>query len=231
MKDEQLARTMREIIDMTEQERSNKFRADMENALHQDRSLTMIAQTIWELAKAYADARVAQECKVLDEVVTLLHQTIANRNVEIDELKSESKYWKDRWEAGNKFQDAAFNSEIENYHEVKRLNAEIKRLRGALMWLKVNRTPDRAMIEVFIDKALSPAPVTDASKWISVNKSLPERGQAVLVCMKSGAITIAYLKLNIQVWQVFGDLNASFDPFDEIHHWMPLPLQPEPREN
>ena len=85
-----------------------------------------------ECAKAYADARVAQECKVLDETVTLLHQTIANRNVEIAELKAESKYWNERWEAGNKFQDAAFNSEIENYHEVKRLNAEIKRLRDGV---------------------------------------------------------------------------------------------------
>jgi len=181
MKDEQLARTMREIIDMASR------------TMFKEAGCTNEAVN---LAKAYADARESKE---------------------IAELKADNKRW------CSDFYKIKF--------ELETAEAEIKRLRGALMWLKVNRTPDRAMIEVFIDKALSPAPVTDASKWISVNKSLPERGQAVLVCMKSGAITIAYLKLNIQVWQVFGDLNASFDPFDEIHHWMPLPLQPEPREN
>jgi hypothetical protein len=95
-----------------------------------------------ECAKSYADAR---ESKV------------------IAELKAESKYWKDRWEAGNKSHDAEFSSIIAQNAENKRLNAEIKRLRDALIWLKVNRTPDRAMIEVFIDKAISPAPVTETT--------------------------------------------------------------------
>ena len=121
-------------------------------------------RAIVDLAKTYADAKVADEIKVLDETVTLLHQTIANRNVEIAELKAESKYWKDRWEAQNKANDAEFSSIIAQNAENKRLNAEVERLRDALMWLKVNRTPDRAMIEVFIDKAISPAPVTEGPK-------------------------------------------------------------------
>ena len=120
----------------------------------------------------YADARVAQECKVLDEVVTLLHQTIANRNVEIAELKAESKYWNERWEAGNKLQDAAFNSEIENYHEVKRLNAEIKRLTGALERVMRHHIDEsistldnylemKDIARVAWKASISPAPVTE----------------------------------------------------------------------
>ena len=129
-----------------------------------------LKQRILVAAKAYADARVAQECKVLDEVVTLLHQTIANRNVEIAELKAESKYWNERWEAGNKFQDAAFNSEIENYHEVKRLNAEIKRLRDGIqkvadhLWVREPRNMSwlelRDQVSI-LHGLLSPAPVTE----------------------------------------------------------------------
>lgn len=48
--------------------------------------------------------------------------------------------------------------------ELETAEAEIKRLRESLLWLKVNRTPDRAMIEAFIDKAISPAPVTEGTK-------------------------------------------------------------------
>lgn len=128
---------------MTEQELRDKLISVAPSAVYANESEI---QAIVDLAKAYAEARQSKE---------------------IAELKAESKYWNERWEAGNKLQDAAFNSEIENYHEVKRLNAEIKRLRDALIWLKVNRTPDRAMIEVFIDKAISPAPVTEGPKEVS----------------------------------------------------------------
>jgi hypothetical protein len=127
---------------------------------------------VFDEIKSYADARVAQECKVLDEVVTLLHQTIASRNTEIAELKAESKYWNERWEAGNKFQDAAFNSEIENYHEVKRLNAEIKRLRDGIqkvadhLWVREPRNMSwlelRGQVSI-LHGLLSPAPVTETT--------------------------------------------------------------------
>ena len=76
-----------------------------------------------ECAKAYADARVAQECKVLDETVTLLHQTIADRNVAIAELK------------------ASLNTAQQMYTDllagttdaINAKDAEIKRLRDALI--------------------------------------------------------------------------------------------------
>ena len=70
---------------MTEQELRDKLISVAPSAVYANESEI---QAIVDLAKAYADARVAQECKVLDEVVTLLHQTIANRNVEITELKA-----------------------------------------------------------------------------------------------------------------------------------------------
>ena len=94
------------------------------------------------LAKAYADARESKE---------------------IAELKAESKYWNERWEAGNKLQDAAFNSEIENYHEVKRLNAEIKRLRDGIAELRDWDYPNQMHIEK-CNALLSPAPVTEGPK-------------------------------------------------------------------
>ena len=84
---------------MTEQElRDNEFRADMENALHQNRSLTMIAQTIWELAKAYADARESKEiaelkadnarwCKDFYKIKFELETATANR----DKLEAEKR--------------------------------------------------------------------------------------------------------------------------------------------
>lgn len=103
----------------------------------------------------------------------------ARESKEIAELKAESKYWNERWEAGNKLQDAAFNSEIENYHEVKRLNAEIKRLRDFTE--KCHKSPEKLVQVVwFADGsfdycdlvplqdaaaiALSPAPVTEGPK-------------------------------------------------------------------
>ena len=107
------------------------------------------------LAKAYADARESKE---------------------IAELKAESKYWNERWEAGNKLQDAAFNSEIENYHEVKRLNAEIKRLRDGIKkgFEKLAEIPYCSVLRTIFDNAkgvqndleslLSPAPVTEGPK-------------------------------------------------------------------
>ena len=112
MKDEQLARTMREIIDMASR------------TMFKEAGCTNEAVN---LAKAYADARESKE---------------------IAELKADNKRW------CSDFYKIKF--------ELETAEAEIKRLRGALMWLKVNRTPDRAMIEVFIDKALSPAPVTES---------------------------------------------------------------------
>jgi len=41
--------------------------------------------------------------------------------------------------------------------DIRDIKAENKRLRDALIWLKENRSPDRAMIETFIDHTLSPA--------------------------------------------------------------------------
>ncbi len=82
---------------------------------------------------------------------------------ESNELKAEIKYWNERWEAGNKLQDAAFNSEIENYHEVKRLNAEIKRLRDGIAELRDWDYPNQMHIEK-CNALLSPAPVTEGPK-------------------------------------------------------------------
>ena len=104
------------------------------------------------LAKAYADARESKE---------------------IAELKAESKYWNERWEAGNKLQDAAFNSEIENYHEVKRLNAEIKRLRDGIAELRDWDYPNQTHIEK-CNALLSPAPVTEGKSHGEAITSKPK---------------------------------------------------------
>lgn len=71
---------------MNEHELSNKFRADMENALHQNRSLTMIAQTIWELTKSYADARESKEIAELinDHGQALKDLNTANELLQLD---------------------------------------------------------------------------------------------------------------------------------------------------
>ena len=138
---------------MTEQELRDKLISVAPSAVYANESEI---QAIVDLAKAYAEARQSKE---------------------IAELKAESKYWHDRWEAGNKFQDAAFNSEIENYHEVKRLNAEIKRLRDGIQKVaKVQRdilrceldegmhSPAKRIRECVaedLEKLLSPAPVTE----------------------------------------------------------------------
>ena len=84
----------------------------------------------------------------------------ARESKEIAELKAESKYWNERWEAGNKLQDAAFNSEIENYHEVKRLNAEIKRLRDCIE-SEIECVHFNPIIVARLRSHLSPAPVTE----------------------------------------------------------------------
>ena len=113
----------------------------------------------------------------------------ARESKEIAELKAESKYWNERWEAGNKLQDAAFNSEIENYHEVKRLNAEIKRLRDFTE--KCHKSPEKLVQVVwFADGsfdycdlvplqdaaaiALSPAPVTYQPDILTKILALPD---------------------------------------------------------
>ena len=135
---------------------------------------------VFDQIKAYVDARVAETKDQGNEFIEQrnsfvktnreLRSQVAAKDTEIAELKTESKYWNERWEAGNKLQDAAFNSEIENYHEVKRLNAEIKRLRDGIqkvadhLWVREPRNMSwlelRDQVSI-LHGLLSPAPVTE----------------------------------------------------------------------
>ena len=157
-----------------------------------------------ECAKAYADARESKEIaelrdqlrietdlkKVYSKACVESGKVIEARDTEIAELKAESKYWNERWEAGNKFQDAAFKSEIENYHEVKRLNAEIKRLRDALervmrhhidesMSILDNYLEMKDIARVAWKASISPAPVTETTTEFRL-RNLPQDTTNVL---------------------------------------------------
>lgn len=80
----------------------------------------------------------------------------ARESKEIAELKQ----WQD--------EAIRLTSEVQKMYAIElEQQSEIKRLRDALLWLKETRTPDREMIEVFIEKTLSPAPVTDDKFSIS----------------------------------------------------------------
>ena len=103
-----------------------------------------------ECAKAYADARVAQECKVLDEVVTLLHQTIANRNVEIVELKAILS------QAQQMYTDLL----VGTTDAIAAKEAEIKRLRDAIQ-SEIKCFEFNPIIIARLESYLSPAPVTE----------------------------------------------------------------------
>ncbi len=71
-------------------------------------------------------------------------------------------------------------------------------------------------------------------KWISVDDSQPKDGEAVMVHLSSGWITLAYKKKPIyrgtQVivnWQCFGDMEKVTELSDNtITHWQPLPSPP-----
>ncbi len=155
---------------MNERElRDNEFRADMENALHQNRSLTMIAQTIWELAKAYADARVAETIEGWKITREHLQNQVSAKDTEIAELKAQIRNYELRIDS-----DAV---ELDKrYSERTELNAEIKRLRDGIQkgFEKLAEIPYCSVLRTIFDNAngvqngleslLSPAPVTEGPK-------------------------------------------------------------------
>ena len=109
---------------MTEQElRDNKFRADVENALHQNRSLTMIEHTIWEMTKAYADERESKSANKVAEIRRLckafLYDLPCSHNVAV---------------IGDFLDAYADNKILDEFKKtvVAAKDAEIKRLRDAL---------------------------------------------------------------------------------------------------
>ena len=158
---------------MNERElRDNEFRADMENALHQNRSLTMIAQTIWELAKAYADARVAETIEGWKITREHLQNQVSAKDTEIAELKAQVEGLKTDMQHSRLIEAA----QVKESNELK---AEIKRLRDFTE--KCHKSPEKLVQVVwFADGsfdywdlvplqdaaaiALSPAPVTEGPK-------------------------------------------------------------------
>lgn len=66
-------------------------------------------------------------------------------------------------------------------------------------------------------------------KWISIDNRLPLPGQAVLVALYSGIVTVAYRKTinGKKTWQLYGPIQDICDiDNDYITHWMPLPKSP-----
>lgn len=115
---------------------------------------------VFDEIKSYADARVAQECKVLDEVVTLLHQTIASRNTEIAELKASLS------QAQQMYTDLL----VGTTDAIAAKDAEIKRLRDGIqkvadhLWVREPRNMSwlelRGQVSI-LHGLLSPAPITE----------------------------------------------------------------------
>ncbi len=167
---------------MNERElRDNEFRADMENALHQNRSLTMIAQTIWELAKAYADARESKASNKVAEIRRLckafLYDLPCSHNVAVigdfldayadnkilDEFKKKVVAAKDTEIAELKAQIRNYELRIDSdaveldkrYSERTELNAEIKRLRDGIQkgFEKLAEIPYCSVLRTIFDNA------------------------------------------------------------------------------
>ena len=167
---------------MNERElRDNEFRADMENALHQNRSLTMIAQTIWELAKAYADARESKSANKIAEIRRLckafLYDLPCSHNVAvigdfldayadnkiIDEFKKTVVAAKDTEIAELKAQVEGLKTDMQHSRlieaaqvkESNELNAEIKRLRDGIKkgFEKLAEIPYCSVLRTIFDNA------------------------------------------------------------------------------
>jgi predicted nuclease with TOPRIM domain len=121
---------------------------------------------IGDFLDAYADNKIIDEFK--KTVVAAKDTEIAELKAQVEGLTTKCLDWKHESRELRAENRRLLNlhddkdNEITGYKvEVFQLKSEIKRLRDALIWLKDNRSPDRAMIEVFIDKALSPAPVME----------------------------------------------------------------------
>lgn len=68
-------------------------------------------------------------------------------------------------------------------------------------------------------------------EWISVKDRLPEEGLAVLVCLTSEFITVAYRsRENLKkIWQLYGPVSDILDLKNEsVNYWAPLPEPPKP---
>ncbi|WP_286777097.1 DUF551 domain-containing protein [Sphingobacterium sp. UBA2074] len=66
--------------------------------------------------------------------------------------------------------------------------------------------------------------------WIPVNEEIPELGLCVLVALKSGLMTVAYLKdINgKKAWQLYGPIQDYFDlKTESVTDWQYLPKPPK----
>ncbi len=142
---------------------------------------------------AYAVARESREIAELKAQVEGLKTDMQHSRLiesvqvkEANELKAESKYWKDRWEAQNQAHDAEFSSIIAQNAEFSSIiaqNAENKRLKDELGRLrdgikkgfeKLAEIPYCSVLRTIFDNAngvqndleslLSPAPVTEGKE-------------------------------------------------------------------
>ncbi len=80
-----------------------------------------------------------------------------------------------------------------------------------------------ASIESAINKVIDNGFII--SKWVYLKDQSPDRGVAKLVCLKSGFITVGYLKSDkkFKEWQLFGDITTFIYSGDEVIKWMDLP--------
>lgn len=70
--------------------------------------------------------------------------------------------------------------------------------------------------------------------WTSVNDSMPEEFEDVLVVTRHGRISIAYLHEQIvgmngkkcTVWAISDSEEGNYLSLDIVTHWMPLPKNP-----
>lgn len=73
----------------------------------------------------------------------------------------------------------------------------------------------------------------EKERWVSIDEEKPEEGRAVNVHMKSGYITVAYIKSvgkPLRSWICFGSVFDVISEDDEVTHWQPLPSPPKPNQ-
>ena len=177
MKDEQLARTMREIIDMASRTMFKEAECTNEAV---------------NLAKAYADARESKE---------------------IAELKAESKYWKDRWEAQNQAHDAEFSSIIAQNAENKRLKDALERVMrhhiDESISILDNYLEMKDIARVAWKASIYPAPVTDGKDVTE----LPTDDEIHFVAVDES-------NAERHGWQSLNQKPAYVDGFEDGVKWM-----------
>ena len=137
---------------MTEQE----LRIEFQRISEENNYLQMLNEDdAVDLCKSYANARESKE---------------------IAELKAESKYWKDRWEAQNQAHDAEFSSIIAQNAENKRLKDALERVMrhhiDESISILDNYLEMKDIARVAWKASIYPAPVTEGKETANESSKL-----------------------------------------------------------